>query len=96
MCLTIKSFIFKDGDRNIYRSYPNDEWASEEFWPGGYSALTNLGKQQQYELGQYLRERYASLLGRNGEYSPDIVYVRATVVKNTHQNLFVFLFLEIF
>lgn len=73
-----------DGDRNIFRSFPSDEWGGEEFWPGGYSALTNVGKRNLYELGQYLRERYAPLLGNNGEYSANTIYVRATVGKNKY------------
>lgn len=34
--------ICRHGDRNIYKAYPTDPWASMDFWPGGYSALTNV------------------------------------------------------
>lgn len=37
-----------------------------------------VGMQQHYELGQFLRKRYAKLLG-NGEYNTDKVYVYSTV-----------------
>lgn len=40
--------------------------------------MTKIGKQQHYALGQYLRKRYAKLLG-NGDYSADKVYVHSTV-----------------
>lgn len=35
-----------------------------------------LGKQEQYKLGQYLRGRYRKLIGTS--YSPDQVYIRST------------------
>ncbi|XP_055307972.1 prostatic acid phosphatase-like [Sitodiplosis mosellana] len=69
--------VCRHGDRNIYESYPNDPWKATEFRKGGYAQLTNEGKQQHYQLGQYLRKRYSSLLG-NGDYSSDKVYVRST------------------
>lgn len=37
-----------------------------------------VGKQQQYELGQYLRDRYAKLL-KNGRYSMERIYIQSTV-----------------
>lgn len=37
-----------------------------------------IGKQQHYALGQYLRVRYAKLLG-NGDYSVEKVFVHSTV-----------------
>lgn len=37
-----------------------------------------VGMRQHYELGKFLRQRYAKLLG-NGEYSADKVYVYSTV-----------------
>lgn len=71
--------ICRHGDRNIQYSFPTDPWASEEFWTGGFAQLTNLGKEQQYELGQYLRKRYWRLLGGNGDYSANKVYAQSTV-----------------
>lgn len=37
-----------------------------------------LGKQQHYDLGKFMRMRYMNLLG-DGQYSPEKVYVRSTV-----------------
>lgn len=35
--------IFRHGERNIERTYPNDPFQDEAtFWPGGYGALTNV------------------------------------------------------
>lgn len=41
------------------------------------SIRPKAGKQDQYELGQYLRTKYQNLIGPTG-YSPDRVYVRST------------------
>ncbi|KAG4080083.1 hypothetical protein HA402_014523 [Bradysia odoriphaga] len=69
--------IFRHGHRNALESFPNDPYEDEEkYWPEGYGQLTNKGKRQQYELGQYFRRRYGKLLGP--KYSVDKVYVRST------------------
>lgn len=39
-----------------------------------------MGMLQQYGLGQYLRQRYATLF-ENGSYSPETIHVESTVVK---------------
>lgn len=70
----------RNGDRNIIATYPNDRWNREAFAPEGLGQLTKLGKQQQYQLGQYFRKRYGSLIG-DGEYSPKTVYIESTVKK---------------
>ncbi|XP_031634016.1 prostatic acid phosphatase-like [Contarinia nasturtii] len=75
--------IHRHGDRNPIRSYPNDPWKDEEqFWEEGFGQLTNIGINQEYELGTYLRKRYASLLG-DGGYSNDNVYIQSTDVDRT-------------
>ncbi|XP_055301172.1 prostatic acid phosphatase-like [Sitodiplosis mosellana] len=71
--------IFRHGDRNPLSTYASDPKSN---WPGGLGALTNLGIEQEYELGKYLRRRYASLLG-DGHYSNDNVYVQSTDVDRT-------------
>jgi len=43
--------------------------------------MTNKGKEQQYELGQWLRNRYDSLLTQ--KYSREVIYVRSTDVDRT-------------
>lgn len=70
--------LCRHGDRNIYILIPNDPWKYEIYWPGGYGQLTNIGKQQHYQLGKFFRKRYASLIG-NGDYSPNKVYVQSSV-----------------
>lgn len=34
--------LCRHGDRNPDPTYPNDRWDSNEYWPGGLSALTNV------------------------------------------------------
>lgn len=69
------------------RSYPDDPWKAEENWPEGYAQLTRIGKQQHYLMGQYMRKRYSSLLG-DGSYSPNLVYIRSTVINSVASNVF--------
>ncbi|XP_031627083.1 prostatic acid phosphatase-like isoform X2 [Contarinia nasturtii] len=71
--------IYRHGHRNTldYSDiYPNDPYINETHWPGGFGALTNEGKRQQFKLGQYFRRRYHKLLG--DKYSPKKVFVRST------------------
>lgn len=42
-----------------------------------------IGKQQQYELGTYLRKRYNSVYIENGSYSRENIYVQSTDVDRT-------------
>lgn len=41
-----------------------------------------MGKQQEFELGKYLRQRYAKLLG-DGSYSPDTVFTVSSALDRT-------------
>lgn len=34
--------LFRHGDRNIARRYPNDPYKDESNWPGGYGQLTKV------------------------------------------------------
>ena len=56
--------IFRHGDRAPYYKYPTDPY-KEGIWPHGLGQLTKKGVRQQYQLGNYLRNRYANLLGPN-------------------------------
>lgn len=44
-----------------------------------------MGKQQQFELGQYMRDRYAKLLG-DGRYTSKKIYIQSTVIES-HENI---------
>lgn len=73
--------VFRHGDRTPVDPYPKDPYKNSSFWPVGFGQLTNLGKQQHYALGQYLRSRYADFLPAT--YNEEDIYVRSTDVDRT-------------
>uniref|UniRef100_A0A1B6KL21 acid phosphatase n=1 Tax=Graphocephala atropunctata TaxID=36148 RepID=A0A1B6KL21_9HEMI len=79
--LLFANVLFRHGDRTPLDPYPNDPYKNASFWPVGFGQLTNVGKEQEYELGHWLRQRYNTLL--TDTYSEDIVYVRSTDVDRT-------------
>lgn len=36
------STLCRHGERNIEYTFPNDQWKSTQYWPGGYGQLTNV------------------------------------------------------
>lgn len=74
--------IFRHGDRTPIDTYPTDPYRNRSFWPEGFGQLTNVGKQQHFELGKFFRRRYDSLIG-TGDYLRDNVYVQSTNVDRT-------------
>ncbi|KAJ7322559.1 hypothetical protein JRQ81_018846 [Phrynocephalus forsythii] len=67
--------VFRHGDRSPISTFPTNV-VNEGAWTQGYGQLTERGIQQQYELGQYMKKRYESLL-RDG-YKRKEIYVRST------------------
>ncbi|KAK3772845.1 hypothetical protein RRG08_017409 [Elysia crispata] len=55
--LRLVSILYRHGDRAPTEIYPKDN-NQEDKWPNGIGRLTNMGKQEQYELGQYVKARY--------------------------------------
>ncbi|XP_033162482.1 prostatic acid phosphatase isoform X1 [Drosophila mauritiana] len=73
--------IYRHGDRTPVDPYPTDPWGDRKFWPTGWGDLTNLGKQEHYDLGKWLRNRYSNLLPPL--YSKENIYVQSTDVDRT-------------
>ncbi|CAJ0587293.1 unnamed protein product, partial [Mesorhabditis spiculigera] len=62
MELVLLLAIWRHGDRAPGQlPYPNDQ-NSIDAWPRGWDQLTNLGMKRSYELGTFLRSRYAGRL----------------------------------
>lgn len=80
--LIFTSILFRHGQRNPNAFYPQDPYRNISYWPDGIRMLTKKGKLEQYELGQWLRKRYESLIP-GGKYSEELVYVQSTDVDRT-------------
>ncbi|XP_012883492.1 PREDICTED: prostatic acid phosphatase [Dipodomys ordii] len=78
--LKCATLVFRHGDRSPIETFPNDP-IMESSWPQGFGQLTQLGMEQHYELGQYIKKRYRKLL--NESYNREQVYIRSTDVDRT-------------
>lgn len=77
--LVFVSLLYRHGDRAIaQRSYPNDPYRNESYWPMGFGQLTNKGKLRHYIFGKWIRNRYSDFLPI--EYSNKDIYIRSTSV----------------
>ncbi|KAL3270630.1 hypothetical protein HHI36_021163 [Cryptolaemus montrouzieri] len=73
--------VFRHGARTPIDPYPNDPYRNSSYWPVGFGQLTDAGKKEQYELGQWFRKRYGSFISAN--YSENDIYVKSTDVDRT-------------
>lgn len=54
--------LYRHGDRSPVTIFPSDINKVPGAWPDGLGWLTNIGKQQQYELGKWIGQRYGGFL----------------------------------
>lgn len=77
--LVFATILYRHGDRTPIDPYPSDPYKSPTFWNHTrWGQLTNEGKRQHFDLGQWLRQRYHSLV--NETYDPDEILIRSTDV----------------
>jgi len=79
--LKLVHLLYRHGDRTPIKPYNTDPYHAESHWPVGFGQLTSRGKMQQYELGQWIRQRYTGFLSSN--YSEQEIVVRSTDVDRT-------------
>ncbi|XP_063263967.1 prostatic acid phosphatase-like isoform X3 [Prinia subflava] len=78
--LKFVSLVFRHGEHTPQEFFPTDKH-KEIARQQGYSQLTKLGIQQQYELGQYMRRRYSHFL--SVVYKQCEIYVQSTDCDHT-------------
>ncbi|XP_075222503.1 testicular acid phosphatase homolog [Lycorma delicatula] len=83
--LRLIAAVFRHGQRTPASTYPTDPHINEELFPMGWGALTNEGKLQQFELGNFLRNRYKNFL--SDIYSPKYIYAQSSDVDRTKMSL---------
>ncbi|XP_077291034.1 prostatic acid phosphatase-like [Arctopsyche grandis] len=86
--LRLANIIYRHGARNPTRSYTADPYKNYE-WPGGLGALTNLGKQQLYNLGVTMRKRYSGYLP--DDYDDNDIYIKSSAKSRTLMSAYTFL-----
>lgn len=72
--------VYRHGDRTPVRTFPTDRY-DESYWPSGWGQLTNAGKNEHFELGKWLRDRYQGFLPL--EYNEKDIYVESTNYSRT-------------
>ncbi|XP_055019929.1 lysosomal acid phosphatase isoform X1 [Boleophthalmus pectinirostris] len=73
--LVYVTVLFRHGDRSPVHSYPTDPY-QESAWPQGFGQLSQIGMEQHYKLGQFLRHRYTGFLKES--YDRHEILVRST------------------
>ncbi|KAL7065255.1 hypothetical protein AAHC03_04515 [Spirometra sp. Aus1] len=73
--------LFRHGDRTPISTFPLDGHPFDTTWPEGAGQLTQLGIEQQYLLGTWIRESYPNFMPR--QYNASVFYMRSTDVDRT-------------
>ncbi|KAK4878733.1 hypothetical protein RN001_011239 [Aquatica leii] len=76
--LKLVHIVYRHGIRTPADTYPNDPHINNPLFPTGWGQITNKGKENLFDHGRYLRQRYNNFLG--SYYSPYLYYVQSTDV----------------
>ncbi|XP_033229017.1 venom acid phosphatase Acph-1-like [Belonocnema kinseyi] len=83
--LQLVTVVFRHGDRMPHTSagegYVNNPNAENNYFPIGQGGLTNDGKLREYNLGQFLREKYNNFL--DSTFTPEVLEARSTNYERT-------------
>ncbi|XP_069133271.1 prostatic acid phosphatase-like [Argopecten irradians] len=79
--LVLVQAVFRHGDRSPTHSFPNDRYA--HYWPQGLGQLTKVGKQQEYRLGNFYKEKYIDTAFLGPNYNHSEIHIRSTDVDRT-------------
>ncbi|XP_063219004.1 lysosomal acid phosphatase-like [Bacillus rossius redtenbacheri] len=75
------SVLYRHGDRTPVKPYPTDPYRNVSLWPVQWGQLTHIGKEQQFLLGQWLRQRYSNFLP--SVYSELDIHIQSTDMDRT-------------
>uniref|UniRef100_A0A1I8JS67 2-phosphoxylose phosphatase 1 n=1 Tax=Macrostomum lignano TaxID=282301 RepID=A0A1I8JS67_9PLAT len=70
------SVLFRHGHRSPVQLLPSQNFTVDNYWKDGLGELTNIGKMNEFNLGQFLRKRLRRLPGPSLQLSAH--YVRST------------------
>ncbi|KAG1682396.1 Testicular acid phosphatase [Nymphon striatum] len=76
--LKLSQVVYRHGQRSPSLFYPNDP--HKKFWADGRGQLTNVGRMDEYKLGQFLRKRYDNNKFLNKTFKHSDIYVRSSEV----------------
>ncbi|XP_070165902.1 lysosomal acid phosphatase-like [Polyergus mexicanus] len=65
-------FLFRHGDRTPTETYPKDPYINYS-WPNGWGALTKRGMLQLYDVGQWIRQEYGTIIGNKFKSATTLV-----------------------
>ncbi|XP_060584387.1 lysosomal acid phosphatase-like [Ruditapes philippinarum] len=75
--LRLVNLVYRHGDRSPVVIYPKDINQVDK-WPQGLGWLSKLGEQEQYRLGQWLKDRYMSTGFMNNTYRREEILVHSS------------------